>query len=328
MGMDRRQFIGILGAAAAWPLAARAQQPSVPVVGWLSASPTPEPRNVDAFRRGLSEAGLIEGQNVKVEYRWAENGYAQLPDLAADLVTRKVDVIIASGGSISGLAVKKATTKIPIVFASAGADPIKVGLVPNLNRPGGNVTGNTISSNELSSKKLEILHGLVPATAAFALLVNPDGPTANSAVHDTQEAAQTLGRRLLVVRANSESEIDRAWAELVAQNVGGVVVAPDGFFGARRGQLAALAARHSIPTMYEGRAYVLAGGFISYGADVQEGHRQAGLYVAKILRGAKPGDLPVLQPTKFDLVINLKLAKALGVTIPNELLIQAAELIE
>ena len=328
--MKRRDFITLVGGAvAAWPLAARAQQPSIPVVGWLGAT-TPEasPLSLEAFRRGLSETGFVDGHSVKIEYRWAEGRYAQLPALAADLVSRKVDAIVASGGSVTALAAKTATATIPIVFASVGADPIKVGLVPNLNRPGGNVTGTTIFSNELSSKKLEILHGLVPATAAIALLVNPDGPTANSVVQDTQEAAHALGRRLLVLRASNEREIDTAWAGVVEQSAGGLIVAPDGFFGARRDQLAALAARHRIPAIYETRSFARAGGLISYGADSVEAHRQAGIYVGKILKGEKPADLPVLQPTKFDLVINLKTAKALGITIPDALLIQATELIE
>jgi len=275
----------------------------------------------------LSETGFVDGHSVKIEYRWAENRYAQLPALAADLVSRKVDAIVAAGGSASALAAKTATATIPIVFAF-GADPIKVGLVPSLNRPGGNVTGNTISSNELDAKKLEILHGLVPATAAIALLVNPDGPTANSVVQDTQKAADALGRRLLVLRASNEREIDTAWAGVVEQGAGGLIVSPDGFFGARRDQLAALAARHRVPAIYETSGFVRAGGFISYGADGLEAHRLAGIYVGRILKGAKPADLPVLQPTKFDLVINLKTAKALGITIPDALLIQATELIE
>jgi putative ABC transport system substrate-binding protein len=328
--VKRRDFITLLGGAvAAWPLAARAQQPSIPVVGWLGAT-TPEsnPRTLEAFRRGLSETGFVDGHSVKIEYRWAAGRYAQLPALAADLVSRKVDVIVCNGGSVTALAAKTATATIPIVFASVGADPIKVGLVPNLNRPGGNATGNTIFSNELNAKKLEILHGLVPATAAIALLVNPDGPTANSAVQDTQEAAHALGRRLSVVRASNEREIDTAWAGVVEQSAGGVVVAPDGFFSARVDQLAALAARHMIPVMHESYSFVHAGGLISYGADGVEAHRLAGIYVGRILKGAKPADLPVLQPTKFYLVINLKTAKALGITIPNALLIQATELIE
>jgi putative ABC transport system substrate-binding protein len=328
--VKRRDFITLLGGAvAAWPLAARAQQPSIPVVGWLGATTAEAAAiQVEAFRRGLSETGFVDGHSVKIEYRWAENRYAQLPALAADLVNRKVDALVASGGSVSALAAQKATATIPIVFASVGADPIKVGLVPNLNRPAGNVTGNTILSNELNAKKLEIMNGLVPTTAAIALLVNPDGPTANSVVQDTQEAAHALGRRLLVLRASNEREIDTAWAGVVEQSAGGLIVAPDGFFGARRDQLAALAARHRIPVMHESRLFVHAGGFISYGADAVEAHRQAGIYVGRILKGAKPADLPVLQPTKFYLVINLKTAKAFGITIPDALLIQATELIE
>jgi putative ABC transport system substrate-binding protein len=327
--VKRRDFITLLGGAvAAWPLAARAQQPSIPVVGWLGAT-TPEAfeSRAEAFLRGLSETGFVDGHSVKIEYRWAENRYAQLPALAADLVSRKVDAIVASGGSAPALAAKKATATIPVVFAF-GADPIKAGLVPNLNRPGGNVTGITIFSNELNSKKLEIMHGLVPATAAIALLVNTDNPTANSVMQDLQKAAQALGRRLSVVWASNEREIDTAFANLVEQSAGGLIIAPDGFFNAIRDQLAALAARHRIPAMHESSAFVHAGGFISYGADGIEAHRQAGIYVGRILKGEKPADLPVLQPTKFDLVINLKTAKALGITMSDALLIQATELIE
>jgi len=297
------------------------------VVGWLGAT-THSPRSIEAFRLGLSETGFVDGQSVKIEYRWAEGRYDQLPALAAELVSRKVDVILASGGSVTALAAKKATATIPIVFASVGADPIEVGLVPSLNRPGGNVTGNTIFSNRLSKKKLEILHALVPATAVLALLVNPGGPTAISVVQETQAAADALGRRLFVLRATNEREIDTAWTSIVEQNAGGVIVAPDGFLSARSPQLAALASRHKIPVMHENRGFVDAGGFISYGADSVEGHRPAGIYVGKILKGAKPADLPVLQPTKFYLVINLKTAKDFGITLPNTLLIQATELIE
>ena len=327
--MKRREFIKLVGGAvAAWPLAARAQQPSIPVVGWLGATaPGPFANSAEAFRRGLSETGFVDGRSVKIEYHWAEGRYEQLPALAADLVSRKVDAIVASGGSVSALAAQKATATIPIVF-TFGADPIKVGLVSSLNRPGGNITGNTIFSNVLNAKKLEILHGLVPATAAIALLVNPDGPTANSVVQETQEAADTLGRRVSVLRARNEREIDTIFAGIVEQSAGGLVVAPDGFFTANRDQLVALAARHRIPVIYETSTIARAGGLISYGGDGVEGHRLAGIYVGRILKGAKPADLPVLQPTKFDLVINLKAAKALGITIPNALLIQATELIE
>jgi putative ABC transport system substrate-binding protein len=275
----------------------------------------------------LSETGFVDGHSVKIEYRWAENRYEQLPAMAADLVSRKVDAIVASGGSVSVLAAKTATATIPVVFAFGG-DPIKAGLVPSLNRPGGNVTGITIFSSELNPKKLEIMHGLVPATAAIALLVNPDNPSTGSAVQETQEAADALGRRLSVLRASNEREIDTAWAGVVEQGAGGLIIAPDGFFNAIRDQLAAQAARHRIPAIHESSAFVHAGGFISYGADGVEAHHQAGIYVGRILKGAKPADLPVLQPTKFDLVINLKTAKAFGITIPNALLIQATELIE
>ena len=229
--MKRREFIKLIGGTVAvWPLVARAQQPSIPVVGFLGAT-TPEAtaNQVEAFRRGLSETGFVDGHSVKIEYRWAENRYAQLPAMAADLVSRKVDVIVANGQSAAALAAKTATATIPIVF-SFGADPIKVGLVPNLNRPGGNVTGATTFSIELNKKKLEILHGLVPTTAAIALLVNPDSPTADFVVQDAQEAAHALGRRLLFLRASNEREIDTAWAGIVEQGAGGLVVSPDGFF--------------------------------------------------------------------------------------------------
>jgi ABC-type uncharacterized transport system substrate-binding protein len=295
---------------------------------WLGATaPEPFASRAEAFRRGLSETGFVDGHSVKIEYRWAENRYEQLPAMAADLVSRKVDAIVASGGSVSVLAAKTATATIPVVFAFGG-DPIKAGLVPSLNRPGGNVTGITIFSSEPNPKKLEIMHGLVPATAAIALLVNPDNPSTGSAVQETQEAADALGRRLSVLRASNEREIDTAWAGVVEQGAGGLIIAPDGFFNAIRDQLAAQAARHRIPAIHESSTFVHAGGFISYGADGVEAHHQAGIYVGRILKGAKPADLPVLQPTKFDLVINLKTAKAFGITIPNALLIQATELIE
>jgi ABC-type uncharacterized transport system substrate-binding protein len=327
--MDRRQFICLVGGAAACPVVAHAQQLSIPVVGWLSAARQGQSKqSVEAFRRGLSETGFVDGNSVKIEYRWAEGRYAELPALAIDLVSRNVAVIVASGGSISALAAQKTTASIPIVFASMGADPVKVGLVPNLNRPGGNITGNTIFSNELSAKKLEIIHSLVPAPATIALLVNPDGPTANSVTQVTQEAANALRRPLLVLRASNEQEIDAAWTTVLEQSVGGLIVAPDGFFGSSRHQLAALAARHKIPAIYEGSSFAHAGGLISYGADGLEAFRQGGIYVGRILKGAKPADLPVLQPAKFDLVINLKAATALGMTLSNALLIQATELIE
>jgi putative tryptophan/tyrosine transport system substrate-binding protein len=328
--MKRRDFIKLAGgAAAAWPLAARAQPPpSTPLIGWLGAATVGTGQTLQAFRRGLSESGFVEGQNVEIEFRWAEGRYGQLPALAADLVNRKVDVIAANGGSISALAAQNATKTIPIVFASMGADPVKVGLVSNLHRPGGNVTGSTNFSVDLNGKKLEIMHGLVPAATAIALLINPDGPTANSVVQDTQEAARALGRRLVVLRASNEREIDTAWASVIEQGAGGVVVAPDGYFAARSNQLVALAARSRSPVMHESRVFADSGGLISYGADQVEAHRLAGIYVGRILKGAKASDLPVLQPTKFVFVINLKTAKTLGITIPDGLLVLATELIE
>ena len=327
--MKRRDFITLLGGGvAAWPLTARAQQPSMPVIGWLDATtPKTTAALVEAFRRGLSETGFVDGHSVKIEYRWAENRYAELPAMAADLVSRKVDVIVANGQSAAALAAKTATATIPIVFRF-GADPIKVGLVPSLNRPGGNITGATTFSIELNKKKLEILHGLVPATVAIAFLVNPDSPTADYVVKDAQEAAHALGRRLVVLRASNERELDAVSAGIVEQSVGGLVISPDGFLSAISDQLAALAARHRIPAIGENRALPRVGGLISYSADSGEAARSAGVYVGRILKGAKPAEMPVLQPTKFDLVINLKTATALGITIPNTLLIQATELIE
>jgi putative ABC transport system substrate-binding protein len=247
--------------------------------------------------------------------------------MAADLVSRKVDVIVANGQSAAALAAKTATATIPIVFLF-GADPMKIGLVSNLNRPGGNLTGVTTFAVELNKKKLEMLHGLVPATAAIALLANPDSPTANSVVQELQKAAQELGRRLLIVWASNDREVDTAIDSIVEQSAGGLYVTPDGFFSANYAQIAALAVRQKIPAMHESRLFPHAGGLISYGADGLEAARLAGIYVGKILKGAKPADLPVLQPSKFNLLIILKTATALGITIPNALLIQATELIE
>jgi putative tryptophan/tyrosine transport system substrate-binding protein len=304
--VGRREFIATLGSVAAWPFVACAQQPSIPVIGWLGATTAKATATqVEAFQQGLSETGFVDDHSVKIEYRWAENRYAQLPALAA----------------------KAATATIPIVFLF-GADPIKVGLVPNLNRPGGNVTGVTFFSIELNKKKLEILHGLVPAAAAIAFLANPDSPTADYVVKDAQEAAHVLGRRLLVLWASNDREIDTAWASIVEQSAGGLVVSPDGFLAAISDQLAAMAARHRIPAISEGPAFPRAGGLISYSADRAEAARMAGTYVGRILKGAKPADMPVLQPTKFDLVINLKAAKAIGIEVPQALLMQATELIE
>ncbi len=326
--MKRRDFIGLVGGAAAWPFSALAQQPSMSVIGWLDAATLQGTAlQLEAFRRGLSETGFVEGHNVRIEYRWAENRYGLLPAMAADLVSRKVDVIVANNQSAAALAAKAATSTIPIVFRF-GADPIKVGLVPRLDRPGGNVTGVTTFSVELNKKKLGILHGLIPTTAVIALLVNTESPTANSVVQELQKAAQELGRRLSVLWASNEREIDTAFDSIAEQNAGGLYVTPDGFLSVRYGQIATLAVRHKIAAIHESRFFPQSGGLMTYGADSLEAQRMAGIYTGRILRGMKPDDLPVLQPTKFFFVINLKAASALGITIPKELQIQATELIE
>jgi putative ABC transport system substrate-binding protein len=325
--MRRREFITLLGGAA-WPLAARAQQPAAPVVGWLGAtSPEAYAQPAAAFREGLSEAGFVDGQNVTIEYHWAENRYDRLAALAADLVARKVAVIVTSGGVASALAAKAATATIPIVFV-AGGDPIKSGLVPSLGQPGGNMTGMSLFSQELGPKKLELLHNLVPKTAAIAFLINPANPNHDNLLREMQDAALALGRQSLVLRAGNESEIDAAWATLVQRGAGGFLFFADGFFNGRRDQLVALAARHAIPAIYETRDFVQAGGLMSYGTDFADAYRHAGIYTGRLLKGNKPAELPVMQPTKVKLVINLTTAKALGLTLPPTLLAVADEVIE
>jgi putative ABC transport system substrate-binding protein len=323
--MRRRDFISFLGGfAAGWPLAAHAQQS--PVIGLLnSGSPTTSP-SVAAFRQSLSESGYVEGQNLAIEYRWADGSYEKLPKLAADLVGRRVSAIFA-GGPPAVKAAMAATTTIPIVFTSGG-NPVELGFVSSLNQPGGNVTGVSFLENELGGKRLELLRELVPSATSAGFLVNPTRPSFQSEVKNTQQAAEAFGVKIIVLNASSEAEIDTAFAEFSQQRIDVLVVGTDQFFQARRDQIVALANRLRIATMYSLREYVAAGGLISYAPSLADVYRQAGIYVAKILKGAKPADLPVLQPTKFDLVINLKTAKALGLTVSNQMQLLADEVIE
>jgi putative ABC transport system substrate-binding protein len=326
--MRRREFIVGLGSVAAWPVAARAQQPAMQVVGYLDGLSREQTVDVvAAFRQGLAEAGYVEGRNVAIEFRWAEGRFDRLPALAADLVCRRVAVIFTRGGGRSALAAKGATTMIPIVFATA-SDPVKLGLVASLNRPGGNITGATFFGHELSAKRLDLLHELVPKAATIGALINPDNANAEIDTKEAQLAASALGLRLLVVNASSAGDIDKAFATLAERRADALFVAADTFFGSRSNQIVALAARHGLPAMYSGVGAVRSGGLISYSARSEDADRQGGVYTGRILKGEKPADLPVTQPTRFELVINLKTAKALGLDVPPTLLGLADEAIE
>jgi putative ABC transport system substrate-binding protein len=325
----RREFITLVGsAAAAWPLAVRAQQAGVPVIGWLgSTSPAPTSYILLAFRRGLNEVGYIDGQNVAIEYRWAEGRYDRLSALAADLVRRQVAVIVL-GSTAAALAVKAATETIPVVFV-IGTDPVKAGLVASLNRPGGNLTGASILHIEVTPKRLELLHELAPSATTVALLVNPTNPFAAPETRETQVAAGTLGLRLNILNASSETEIDHAFAALVEERAGALLVGADPLFQTSlRDQLVALAARHHVPAIYGYRETTAAGGLMSYGTSISDAWRLVGIYTGRILNGDKPADLPVQQSTKLELVINLKTAKSLGLDVPATLLARADEVIE
>ena len=327
--MKRREFITLLGGAAAgWPLAALAQQRAMPVIGFLSSRSPGEAASAEAaFRNGLNETGYVEGQNAHIAFRWAEGRNDRLPALATDLVTRQVAVIVASGGGAAVLAAKAATTTIPIVF-TFGGDPVKAGLVASFNRPSANVTGVNWFSADLGPKRLGLLLELVPKAAVIALVVNPMNPEATSQPADVQGAARTLGKQLYVLNASTAKEIDTAFATLVQQRAEALIVGGDPFFVNRREQLVALAARHALPAIYPSREYAADGGLVSYGNDIADAYRKVGVYTGRILNGATPADLPVERLTKFELVINLKTAKTLGLDVPPMLLARADEVIE
>jgi putative tryptophan/tyrosine transport system substrate-binding protein len=325
--MNRRDFITLLGGAAAWPLAARAQQPAMSVVGFLNPQlPGSIPHFVDAFRRGLAETGYVEGQNVAIEYRWAEDRFDRLQELAADLVRHKVSVIAAPSQG-SALTAKAATSAIPIVFG-VGEDPVKLGLVASLARPGGNATGINFFTGEVVAKRLGLLRELVPTAVRVAVLANPANVATSSALRAVEPAARALGMEVQIYNASTWQEIDAAFAVLVRERSDALFVAPDPFFQTRRVQLAALAAHHSIPTAFAVREYVDAGGLMSYGTSLADMYRQVGVYTGRILKGAKTADLPVVQSTKFELVINAQIARMLGLTIPPGVLAIADEVIE
>jgi putative ABC transport system substrate-binding protein len=324
----RREFIAILGGAAAWPLAARAQQPGMPVIGFLSGrSPEESAHLLAAWRRGLAEGGFTEGQNVAIEFRWARGEYHLLSGMAADLVGRRVAVLSTVGGEVAAHAAKHATSTIPIVFSS-GSDPVSAGLVKSLNRPGGNTTGVALMTTVMGPKRLGLLRELVPGAVLVGVLLNPSFPPSASQLQEIEEAAGSVGQRIAVVRASTDAEIDAAFATLTKEHADALLVGADPYFDSRREQIVGLAQRQRLPAIYQFREYAVVGGLMSYGVDIVDAYRQNGAYTAQVLKGAKPADLPVWQSAKFELVINLKTAKALGVKISDNLLSLADEVIE
>jgi putative ABC transport system substrate-binding protein len=326
--MRRREFMTLLGGAAAWPLAAIAQQPAMPLIGFLSTSSQPfDALRLAPFREGLKQSGYVEGRNVASEYRGAEDHYERLRQLAADLLRRQVAVIVAVGGSRAVLAAKAASTTVPIVFTISG-DPVELGLVASFNRPGGNVTGNASIPDSIVSKQFETLHEAVPTATVIGCLLNPNNPAIETQTREAQEATRTLGRKLEVLYARNDTEIEIAFATLMQKRVGALVVVSDTIFNSRRAQLVSLMAGHMVPSIFPFREFATAGGLMSYGASFDDAYRQAGVYTGRILKGEKPADLPVIQLTKVELVINLKTARTLGISFPLSLLGRADEVIE
>ncbi len=329
IGIGRRHFIFGLGGAAAWPLAVRAQQSALPVIGWLNSGSAHDPffaRLLTAYKAGLKDAGYVEGQNVEIDYRWSEGQYARLPALAAELVGKRV-AVIAAGGPPAAVAAKAATETIPIVF-TVGDDPVKLGLVASLNRPGGNATGINLIDNELEAKRLGLLHEVAPAANTIAVLLNPTSPAFDTQSKNVQAGARASGLEIVILTAASQQDIDQAFTTLDRVKVGALLVGSDPSLGTFREQLVSLAARRSLPTMFAWREIVETGGLMSYSIDFAEAYRQAGVYSGRVLKGEKPGELPVQRPTKFDIAINLKTAKSLGLTVPPTMLALADEVIE